>query len=414
MLAYLDGVRPALVAAVEKRPTASSLLALGRADAAHGLVRAAAQSCRHALRLANEAQDEALANEAFSCLSNVEPRIAHVVLRGAGPGTVAAAGDGPEVAASQDERVAVDPGTTVLRLRDAEGAFEPLVLALAEGEERVLDIALLDRLPRAPPPQPVALAARPITLPGGTVALRSSGFFTYENLGEHRTTDSPDWRPGAGIGLGLRAGLTDDIEVSIVEAFSYGYAPSDVLLGLGARLLQGDFELGLDVTGRVPVPSGSVGGGYLAVRGSGHPAAIVRIDASVGGAVVRGLRAGKATGGLFQPTGVAVFDNPTMEPGVAFGATLSPIPHLHLGLDTGLGVGDFTAPASMFVPLAFRLGGVVASGDAPELDVDLHLSFPYLFLPVRGDADALPHHADRNVVGDTFWLTLDFRGYLYL
>ncbi|MCC6527274.1 MAG: hypothetical protein IT373_31790 [Polyangiaceae bacterium] len=403
--------------------TASSLLATGRADAALGLVRSAAVSCRRALRLANEVADESLAREAFACIEDAERRVAHVVVRGAPPDTTLSLYGGPPEPVV--ERLALDPGTVVVTVTVPDGALEPAVLELRDGEERVLDVATLARVPDEPrPPRPpVAWSARSTSLPSGTVAF--GAWFFFGLLLPQKPKPSGPIPPakdelaflksvGVGWGVGARGAVSDDVALEAVETFNVGYVPGDLLLGLDARLVPGDFELGLGVTGRVPIVPGA-GGGYLALRGSGRAGGVLRVDGSLGVGAVKAVEGSRGWVGLFQPTVVAMGmgEAIAVAPGLALAATLTPVDTFYFGLDSGFGMQSFVVPSSMFLPLGFRLGGTIPFHDAPVVDIDFRWTFPYWLMPVRGDERWLPAHSERNIVADCFWTTLGFQAYLF-
>ncbi|MBI4955056.1 MAG: hypothetical protein HY908_23745 [Myxococcales bacterium] len=422
LLDYVTSVRPALVASAEAQPTAGTLLALGRADAAHGLVRAAAVTCRRALRLANEAGDEPVANEAFACVAGAEARVAHVVIKGAPPDTVVSMGDAPS--APLADVYDVDPGTVLVGVSIGGTPLEPAVLTLGDGEERVLDVTTLRPLqvPRPPRP-PVALATRPIMLPAGAVAVEGSLFFSLvrvvvpgEPMALPPPSDEPANRLGGGFSLALRGAVADGWELGAAETF-VTYVPTDLVLEVGARLLEGDFALRLDLAGRLPVAYFPSVGGYAALRAAGQIEGVLRLEGSLGVGAVKGLRGtfgGEASAGLVRPAEPAMPDVAFVRPGLALEATVSATSAFYLLADAGLGMRDFTVPSSLFLPLGFGLGATVPLDDAPLMDLELRVSWPYLLLPVRGDATSLPPHTARSVVPDCWWLTVGFESYFGL
>ncbi|MCC6521520.1 MAG: hypothetical protein IT373_02560 [Polyangiaceae bacterium] len=418
---YMTAIRPPLQVAATERPTAESLLALGLADAAHGLVRAASASCREALRLANQARDENRAREAFACAESADRRVAYLVVRGApeGPTALRFHGGAPD---RVGERFALDPGTAVVTAHTSEGALEPAILELGEGEECVLDLGSLARAPDEPPrPRPpVAWSARSMSLPAGMMSVGASGFFSllvkdkpkqpYYSPGDgekHPDIIAPGWA------VSVRGAFSDDLALEGIETFSMGYQPGDLLLRLAARLLPGDFEIGLEGTGRIPALRASAGGGYLALRGSGRPDGVLRVDASVGLGAVQQIDGRFGGVGLIQPVGVAMGDVLPVAPGVALGFTLTPDETFFFGLDTGFGLQSFVEPGSMFVPMGLRLGGTVPVGEEALVDIELRGSLPYLLMPVRGDEDFLPPHKERELVADAFWITLGAEACFY-
>ncbi|MBI4951663.1 MAG: hypothetical protein HY908_06490 [Myxococcales bacterium] len=400
--------------------TAGTLVAAGQADAADGRVRSAAVSCRRALRLANEAADEALARAAFACVEDAERRVVHLVVRGAPPDTMLSLYGGPPEPVV--ERLALDPGTVAVTVTVPEGPLEPVVLDLRDGEERVLDVASLARVPEEPrrPPPPLAWAARPRGLAAGAVSV---GAWTYFGLivrpdpmayyGSEAPVQSAPTLNVPGWAASLRVAVHDDVELGATETFTMGYMPGDLLLALGVRLLPGDFELGLEVTGRIPGFYAAAGGGYVALRGSARVDGVLRVDGSFGLGAVAARRGRFGGVGLIQPVGVAIREVLPVAPGLAVAATLSPIDTFYVGLDSGLGVQSFAVPSSIFIPLGFRLGGTLAAADATYVDLELRSALPYLLMPVRGAEPYYPQHRDRMFLSDGFWVTFGFTVHAY-
>ncbi|MCC6522915.1 MAG: hypothetical protein IT373_09660 [Polyangiaceae bacterium] len=403
--------------------TAGTLVAAGQSEAAHGRVRAAAESCRRALRLANEAGDEALARAAFACVEDAERRVAHLVVRGAPPDTMLSFYGGPPEPVV--ERLVLDPGTVVVTVIVPDGPREPVVLELRDGEEHVLDVASLARVPDEPPrppsaaPPPLAWVARPRS-PAGTVSV---GVWTYFGLvvrpdpmayyGSDGPVESAPTFNMPGWAASLRVAVHDDVELGATETFTTGYLPGDLLLALGVRLLPGDFELGLEVTGRIPGFYAAAGGGYVALRGSGRIDGVLRVDGSFGLGAVAARRGRFGGVGLMEPVGVAIREVLPVAPGLAVAATLSPIDTFYVGLDSGLGVQSFAVPSSVFIPLGFRLGGSIAAADATYVDLELRSALPYLIMPVRGAEPYYPQHQDRTFLSDGFWVTFGFTVHAY-
>ncbi|MCC6521521.1 MAG: hypothetical protein IT373_02565 [Polyangiaceae bacterium] len=345
-------------------------------------------------------------------------RPAPVPRRFAPPGTTLAVGDAaPEPAR---ERLEVDPGTVTITATTPDGALEPETVNLRDGEERTLDLARLEPVPIVPP-QPVALAARSLLLPDGTVALAAWAF--HSNLGWSGTSpDDPTCTDDGlcvalpGFTLAARGAVADGLELDGVETFTMGFIPGDLVLGVRGRLVSGDVELALRGAGRIPLFFARVGGGYVSLRAAGSIAGWLRLEGALGLGVVKALddRPFRTVAvGLFEPVGIASGWYLPMAPGLAFAATVSPIAYLHLGLETGFGIQDFTVASSSFVPLGFRVGGVVPSREAPVTDIDLRFALPYCFMPVAGNERWLPRHDERAVVSDWWSVTLGAQGYIY-
>ncbi|MCC6528596.1 MAG: hypothetical protein IT373_38475 [Polyangiaceae bacterium] len=398
--------------------TAGTLVAAGQSDAAHGRVRAAAVSCRRALRLANEAGDEALARAAFACVEDAERRVVHLVVRGAPPDTTLSLYGGPPEPVV--ERLALDPGTVVVTVIVPDGPREPVVLELRDGEEHVLDVASLARVPDEPrPPRPPgAWSARSMSLPSGMMSLGAWGFVSLLVGAKPKSTSPYQHEPtpivfAPGWAASVRGAVSDDIELAATETFYRGLYPGDPLVELDARLLSGDFELGLDVTARIPGLDPGAGGGYLALRGSGRADGVLRVDGSVGLGAVQQLERHFGGVGLIQPLGVSMGGALPVAPGVALALTLTPVDTFYFGLDSGFGMQSFVEPGSMFVPFGLRLGGTVPVGDAALVDLEFRWTFPYALMPVRGEEPFLPPHAKREAVFDSFSVAFGAQAYFY-
>jgi hypothetical protein len=252
---------------------------------------------------------------------------------------------------------------------------------------------------------PVPYVQRPLTLPEMTLAPHFSGGVTHVEFGGF----------GAGnlinLDAGASFGILDDLTVyaqPLTMLIGTGGGNSEVYYGtfrLGAiyRFLStevvdigGQFEFGatgandvIHLTGKLPV--------LLRL------ADVVRIDT---GLAISGYFPinGSAGGGIVSVgTGTTIL-GPTGA-GVPVSASFQLAEPVFLGLDTGFGIASFEeAGDSMFMPLGAHVGGTIASGDRPMVDLVGRFNFPVFLLS-----------ADSNPPTTEIWQAgLDARAYFDL
>ncbi|MCC6528508.1 MAG: hypothetical protein IT373_38030 [Polyangiaceae bacterium] len=292
-------------------------------------------------------------------------------------------------------RYVVEPGTVDLVLRLPGERARRRTITLERDREHAIDLARLEHWDLDPPPQPVSFVRRPLTQPDETLSVEAGVYVARQPRMMLR-----DSYLMAGNAWDVRFGILDDLELELAMSFMM-YLPSDTLVGVRGRLLDGDLELALSGQLRPPLFFWLLGtglpGAYLGLDALGHLGPYVRLDTGVGvGALFRVWRRGQESPddglpikrgglvGLIRPSSVVQGFDVTAEPGIPLSFTFAPVEELALRIGTGVGMVDFEVPSSLFLPLEARLGVTAPYHGAPAVDVEAKFAFPFLFAPVVG------------------------------
>ncbi|MBI4956904.1 MAG: hypothetical protein HY908_33110 [Myxococcales bacterium] len=435
----------------DEAASAAELLARGDAESAAGRAREAAATYRRALRAANLALDVERANEAYLRMAAAEARAdasgaappspppaelptppapATVPTRASAVLLVAHAPGGATLAFGDGApgpihgRYLLEPGTVELVLRRPGERARRRTITLQRDREHAIDLALLERWPIDPPPQPVSFVRRPLTQPDETVSVEGSVYYAHAPGLPIREIEGV-----VGNAWDVRFGILDDLELELAMSFMM-YLPSDPLVGVRGRLLDGDLELALSGQLRPPLFFWAVGvglpGAYFGFEALGRLGRHVRLDTGLGLAALLSLWRGGSSSpedggpikrpallGLVRNANVLYGINVMAEPGIPLSFTFAPVEELALRLGTGVGIVDFEVPSSLFLPLEARIAVTAPHDGAPGVDIETAFAFPFLVTPVVAAAnehgwwDARRH--SRRVLPEWWQVTLAVR-----